>query len=110
MVAARRRRAPCSTTGRRRAVFGWPGDEVVGTSALPTLHPEDHDRAFENWIDVMLAPGEKRRYRLRHLRADGSYVWMDVTNHNRLEDPAHADVLAEMVDVSDEMAVHEALQ
>ena len=58
----------------------------------------------------MLAPGEKRRYRVRHLRADGSYVWIDVTNHNRLDDPEHGDVLAEMVDVSDEMAVHEALR
>ena len=91
-------------------LFGWTTDEVVGRSALPFIHPDDHDRALENWIDVLMSPGEKRRYRVRHLRNDGSYLWLDVTNHNRLDDPDHGDVLAEMVDVSDEMLVHETLR
>ena len=91
-------------------LFGWTSEEMVGGSALPFIHPDDHDRALENWIDVLMAPGEKRRYRVRHLRNDGSYLWIDVTNHNRLDDPEHGDVLAEMVDVSDEMVVHETLR
>ena len=91
-------------------LFGWSSAEVVGTSALPMIHPDDHDRALENWIEVMGAPGEMRRYRVRHLRNDGSYIWMDITNQNRLDDPDHGDVLAQMVDVSDEMAIHETLR
>ena len=31
-------------------------------------------------------------------------MWIDVTNHNRLDDPEHGDVLAHMVDASAEMA------
>ena len=34
----------------------------------------------------------------------------DHTNHNRLAEPSGGDVLAEMIDISDEMAAHEALQ
>jgi diguanylate cyclase (GGDEF)-like protein/PAS domain S-box-containing protein len=91
-------------------MFGWPVEEMAGKESLPFIHPDDRDRAIDNWLQVLVAPGEKRRYRVRHLRRDGSYLWLDVTNQNRLEDPAHGDVLSEMVDISDEMAAHEALQ
>jgi len=91
-------------------MFGWPAEEMAGKESLPFIHPDDRDRAIDNWLQVLIAPGEKRRYRVRHLRRDGSYLWLDVTNQNRLDEPAHGDVLSEMVDVSEEMAAHEALR
>ena len=48
--------------------------------------------------------------RLRHGCHDGSWQWLEVTNHNLLDDPDHGYVLAEMVDISDEMAAQEALR
>jgi diguanylate cyclase (GGDEF)-like protein/PAS domain S-box-containing protein len=48
--------------------------------------------------------------RLRHRRSDGSWAWFDVTNHNLFADPDRGYVLAEMVDISDEMAAHEHLR
>jgi diguanylate cyclase (GGDEF)-like protein/PAS domain S-box-containing protein len=35
---------------------------------------------------------------------------LELTNHNRLDDPTHGDVLADMVDISEEMAAQEALR
>lgn len=92
------------------AMLGWLEADIVGKSALPLLHPDDHEQVLENWIEVLGSPGQRCRYRSRHLRPDGSHIWIEVTNLNRLHDARHGDVLSEMVDISDEMAVHEALR
>jgi len=91
-------------------VLGWEPDEIVGRRSLELIHPDDHDRAIENWIEMLGAPGGDHRWRGRHQRRDGSWVWMEITNRNRLDDPEHGDVVAEMVDISDEMAAQEALR
>jgi PAS domain-containing protein len=41
---------------------------------------------------------------------DPSWAWFEVTNHNRLADPGGGYVLAEMIDISEEMAALEALR
>lgn len=91
-------------------MFGWQPEEIVGRASLPFIFSDDHDRAVDNWLQVLTAPGEQRRYRVRHLRRDGSYLWLAVTNQSRLDDAEHGDVYSEMVDISEEMAAHEALQ
>jgi diguanylate cyclase (GGDEF)-like protein/PAS domain S-box-containing protein len=90
-------------------LLGWSADEMVGRRTLDFLDPEDHPRAISSWMDMLRAPGDRRRVRLRHRHKDGSWVWFEVTNHNLLNDPAHGYVLTEMVDISDEMAAHDAL-
>jgi diguanylate cyclase (GGDEF)-like protein/PAS domain S-box-containing protein len=90
-------------------LFGFARPEALALDPRQLIHPDDHGRMLDNWLKVLVSPGDGRRYRARHFRRDGSYVWVDITNTNRLDDPAHGDVLSEIVDVSDEMQVHEAL-
>ena len=62
-------------------------------------------------MQMLSEPGaEQPPVRLRHRRADGSWTWFEVTNHNRLAEPAHGYVLADMIDISEEMAAHEAVR
>lgn len=91
-------------------ILGWPAAEVVGRRAIVLVHPDDHQRAAATWIELLAHPGSQRRVRLRLRHRDGSWVWMEVTNHNRLHDPEYGDVVTELVDVSDEIAAQEALQ
>lgn len=91
-------------------LLGWSLEERRRTPTLSLLHPEDHDRVVDNWLAVLTEPGRRHRYRARHRCRDGSWLWVEITNLNRLEDPAHGDVLTEIVDISEEMAVHEALR
>jgi len=91
-------------------ILGWPSAEIIGRRALEIVHPDDRDLAVTNWVEMMSTPGLGRRVRLRHEHRDGSWIWLELTNLNRLDDPAHNDVVAEMVDISDEMAAHEALE
>jgi diguanylate cyclase (GGDEF)-like protein/PAS domain S-box-containing protein len=92
------------------AMLGWLPEDVVGRRALEFVHPDDHQRAIGNWLDMRAAGQGDHRVRLRHLHRDGSWVWLDVTNRNLLEAPEHRCVASEIVDVSDEMAAQEELR
>jgi diguanylate cyclase (GGDEF)-like protein/PAS domain S-box-containing protein len=91
-------------------LLGWRPEEVVGHRTRDLVHPDDETLAVDNWMDMLASTGPGRRVRLRHRRRDGSWIWLEVTNHNRLEDPDYRCVLAEMVDISEEMATQEALR
>jgi PAS domain S-box-containing protein len=91
-------------------ILGMSEDELVGRRSLEFVHPDDHQRAIANWMDLLGRPGATRRVRLRHRRADGGWTWFEVTNHNLINDTEHGYVLAEMIDISEEMAATEALR
>lgn len=90
-------------------ILGWSAEELVGRRVIELVHPDDHETGILNWLELLEEPGPGRPVRLRHLHRDGSWVWLQVTNDNRLDDPRHHDVLAEMVDISEEMEALEAL-
>jgi diguanylate cyclase (GGDEF)-like protein/PAS domain S-box-containing protein len=91
-------------------MLGWKRDEIVGRASLDFVHPDDHDRAIESWMDMLSNPGDKRRARLRYRRADGTWIWLELTNQNLLADPHEPCVITEALDISDEMAAHEAVR
>jgi diguanylate cyclase (GGDEF)-like protein/PAS domain S-box-containing protein len=92
------------------ALLGWRADELVGARSIELVHADDVERAIANWMEMLAVPSRPHRWRGRYRCSDGSYLWLDISNTNRLEDPVHNDVLSEMVDVSDEMSMHEALR
>jgi len=90
-------------------ILGWTAEEMVGRRSLEFVHPDDQERAISNWMEMLTAPGHDQRVRLRQLRSDGSWVWMEITNRNLLADgPGY--VLTEMLDISEELAAQEALR
>jgi diguanylate cyclase (GGDEF)-like protein/PAS domain S-box-containing protein len=92
-------------------ILGWSAEEMKGRRTTDFIHPDDHALAIENWMEMLASPGLGRRVRLRHRRRrDESWVWFEVTNQNLLDDPDHRCVVSEMVDISEEMAAHEALR
>ncbi len=91
-------------------MLGWSREDFIGHGSLEFVHPDDHERAIESWMDMLSNPGTQRRTRLRYRHADGSWVWVELTNYNHFDDPDRARVVTELLDVSDEMAVHEELR
>ena len=90
-------------------MFGYTAEELIGNSVLDQIHPEDQGRAVEGWVAV-LSTRRDQHTRLRRKRKDGSWVWVDTTLHNYLNQPDSNHVLVELIDVSAEMAAQEALQ
>jgi diguanylate cyclase (GGDEF)-like protein/PAS domain S-box-containing protein len=85
------------------AVLGWNSRDLIGKTSLDFIHPDDQSLAVENWMQMLTSDGPAQAVRVRHLRADGSWAWVEITNRNLLDDPSVACVLAEMLDVSDEL-------
>jgi diguanylate cyclase (GGDEF)-like protein/PAS domain S-box-containing protein len=90
-------------------MFGYAAEEVIGKQVLDQLHPDDHARGVEGWI-AMLSSRRVQQFRCRRKRKDGSWMWIDTTLHNFLNQPDRNYVLVEIIDVSAEMVAQEALQ
>jgi diguanylate cyclase (GGDEF)-like protein/PAS domain S-box-containing protein len=87
-----------------------PIDEILGHSSVEVIVPEDHPTAIGNWMEMLASPGQVHRWRGRYRRGDGSILWVETINTNRLDDPDHGDILTEIIDISEEMAALEALR
>ncbi len=85
-----------------QTLLGWTCEELVGRPTLELIHPDDHPGAISCWMAMLGDNGMSRPARYRYRHRDGRWLWMEVTNDNRLSDPLHGDVLSHMVDVTDE--------
>jgi PAS domain S-box-containing protein len=92
------------------AMLGWSLADLIGQRALDYIHPEDNELALRSWMEMLAAPGSRRRWRGRHIRRDGSWLWLEVTNHNLLEGVDKGYVSSEMVDISSEIALLEEIR
>jgi diguanylate cyclase (GGDEF)-like protein/PAS domain S-box-containing protein len=91
-------------------ILGWSADELIGMRSLDIIHPDDQETAIRSWMEMLAARATGPRVRLRHRRRDGAWVWLEVTNHNLLDDPEQGVVAADMIDVTDEVEAHDALR
>lgn len=91
-------------------ILGWTREELVGKASREFIHDEDQELAIDNWMSMLSSRKDGQRVRLRHLHKDGHYVWVEIANKNLLDDPEDPHVIAQMIDISDEMAAQEALR
>jgi PAS domain S-box-containing protein len=91
-------------------ILGWSREQMVGRRFIDFIHPDDQGRSINSWMEMAAAPGASGRARLRHLCRDGSWRWLEIANTNFIDDPDHGCVLAEMADISDEMAALESVR
>jgi diguanylate cyclase (GGDEF)-like protein/PAS domain S-box-containing protein len=89
-------------------MFGYALEEMYGKSVLDQIHPEDQGRAVEGWLAV-LSTRRNQQTRLRRRRKDGTWMWVDTTLHNLLNEPGRNCVVVEIIDISAEMQAQEAL-
>jgi diguanylate cyclase (GGDEF)-like protein/PAS domain S-box-containing protein len=90
-------------------MFGYTPEELIGKSVLDQIHPDDQGRAVEGWLAV-LSTRRAQQTRLRRRRKDGTWMWVDTTLHNFLNQPDRNYVLIEIIDVTAEMHAQEVLE
>jgi diguanylate cyclase (GGDEF)-like protein/PAS domain S-box-containing protein len=91
-------------------ILGWSAADLIGHRSLEFIHPDDEQLAIKSWMAMLAGRDVGPRVRMRHRRHDGSWVWLEVTNYNFLDDPDRGYVATEMIDVSEEVAAHEAVR
>ena len=88
---------------------GYAPEDVLGHHVLDQIHPDDQARALEGWL-TMLSTRRMQQFRIRRKLKDGTWMWVDSTVHNYLNQPDRNYVLVELIDVSAEMTAQEELQ
>jgi PAS domain S-box-containing protein len=61
-----------------REILGFDADELVGTSLTASIHPDDL-AAVREVIRSLTPEHPRQMFTCRSRRADGSYVWLEVT-------------------------------
>ena len=59
-------------------LLGWHADELLGTSALTYVHPDDVEAAQGSFLAI-LSDGQDRHWRFRMRARDGGYRWLDIS-------------------------------
>ena len=90
-------------------LLGWSSADMVGRSTLDFIHPDDHPRAIDNWME-MIGRGARHAVRLRYRTASGSWMWVETSNDPSYDPAGQRYVVCQLIDVSDEMAATEALR
>jgi PAS domain S-box-containing protein len=67
-------------------LFGWKHEEIIGTSIIPMLHPDDLDALAAVLNRVASHPGAHQPVELR-VRRDGEWLWAEAALTNFLDDP-----------------------
>jgi len=90
------------------SLLGWSAEEMAGRPSLEFIHPDDHPRAIDNWMQ-MIANGARHAVRLRYRTKDGSWIWLETSNEMRVDQDQRHSVHCQLIDISEEMAATEAL-
>ncbi|MEX2627202.1 MAG: diguanylate cyclase [Ilumatobacteraceae bacterium] len=90
-------------------ILGFERDELIGRRSSDLVHPDDQAHLIDAWLQLLDDPGGATRVRARHLRKDGSWLWVELTNTNLLSS-AEGRIVTEMIDISEEMSALERLR
>lgn len=91
------------------ALLGWSPEAVIGSSTLDFIHPDDRERALDNWWSMHLGAGSQV-VRIRYRCGDGSWLWLDTSNSYDRSERGLGSVTCQVIDASREMAAIDALR
>jgi PAS domain S-box-containing protein len=74
------------------SVFGYRPEEIVGSNAFDLIHPEDRDH-LRRAASVVLARPCTRRLRMRALRKNGEWRWVESTIYKLPDEYGTATIL-----------------
>lgn len=92
-------------------MLGYPAEELTGRTFPELTHPDDAGQGVQAMHDLVAGRRDDFRQRKRYIASDGATLWVDLTVAAvRDDDGTLRHCVAQMVDVSAEVATEEALQ
>jgi diguanylate cyclase (GGDEF)-like protein/PAS domain S-box-containing protein len=86
-------------------LLGYAAGDLRGRRSTDLVHPEDYAHVSDSWREMMREPSHPRLERLRYRGKDGSYLWFEVLQANRLE--SDGVIVWTFTDVSGEIAAQQ---
>jgi diguanylate cyclase (GGDEF)-like protein/PAS domain S-box-containing protein len=96
--------------GSVAALIGWEPEDLLGTSALDIVHPDDVAAKRRTLADALLRPGPQPPIDVRVRRADGTWSWVEDRITNLLDDREVGGLLVNFHDVTERYEAQEALR
>lgn len=92
-------------------VLGYTADEMVGRNMSELVHPDDLQAVADTFAEgVAKGHGAVVSTRIRFLHKNGSWIHVEGTGVNLLEDPTVAGIVVNYRDISDRARMEQALQ
>jgi len=88
-----------------KALTGYTQAELLGTSPMKNMHPDDISKAQVHLGDIL--NGETTQYQYRKRRKDGQYRWMEITAKLVVED-GKKEIIASTRDIHQRKLTEEA--
>ena len=90
-------------------ILGYEPSELVGKSALLYLNPQDAPGVARVRQSLLAHPNASQLLEFRALHRDGSCVWIEATETQRLNDPAVSGIVSNFRDITGRKDAEEAL-
>jgi diguanylate cyclase (GGDEF)-like protein/PAS domain S-box-containing protein len=91
-------------------VFGRAPEDLIGATASPLTHPDDRGRIRDEISRLSRSPGASTLLEYRVIDGAGRTRWVETTVTNLVEDPAVGGFVFNVRDISDRIAVEQALR
>ncbi len=91
-------------------VLGYKPEELVGTSTLDLIHPDDLPSMSEKFADLLNHPGNISTVTMRVRHKNGSYYHFEATGQNLLDDTSVAGITVNLHNVTERNQAEEELQ
>jgi len=84
-----------------RRIFGYRAQELIGTSVLARVHPQDRTAARQEFDWLLRNPGATKTVEMRYRHRDGTWRDIEVSGVSLLHDPAVRGVVLSSHDVTE---------
>lgn len=68
-------------------IHGYTTEDLIGVNTITLIHPEDQEDVAAVLGKLIQSPGEYASVQYRYRNKDGSYIWMEATGYNQLNNP-----------------------
>lgn len=86
-----------------KQILGYTSQELVGTSGLSLVHPEDIERVSKILSRVIATPNTPIITEFRFKQKNGSWAWIETTGRNLITDPVIHAIVINYRDISERM-------
>ena len=91
-------------------VMGYPPQAITGATAFGAIHPDYVESVRGLFAEVVAASGAVRAIEFQRQRRDGSWMHVEGTFHNLLDDPDVRGIVMNTRDITERKQVAEALR
>ncbi len=93
------------------ALLGYTPEQLIGTSSLDLIHPDDADDAAVAIANTVEAAGDRGNgVGLRARHANGSYIPIEVTGSSALDDPVVGGIIVSVRDMRESIRIAATLE